>query len=152
MKSSIVPNSLKVLFVFFFTLSFNGLSAQDSWRLVYHNNEDGEAVEGQISDLITAVKEGKEIRMAWWGRRVYHLSDASFLTILTDSVVFGQIKPIYGQTPEFTDYTITLKENLQWSMTGGTNGKSDAMMTNTATGEIAGHNARKRAFKWYVRE
>lgn len=142
---------IKLVLFIAMALSVYSLSAQNEWRLVYHNNQRGETVEGEVQDLITAIKQGKEVRMAWWGNRVYHLSDASFLTILTDSVVFGQIKPINGQTPEFVEYTITMKENLQWSMTGGTNGESDSMMTNAATGEIVGHNARKRAFKWYVK-
>lgn len=152
MGTSSTQTSITAFLVLVFTISFSQLSAQSSWRLVYHNDEAGKTVEGEIADLISAIKNGKDIRMAWWGRRVYHLSEASFLTIMSDSVVFGQITPISGQTPDFTDYTITMKENLEWRLTGGTNGQSDAMMTNTSTGEIVGHNARRRAFKWYIRE
>ncbi len=133
--------------------------AQVDWKLIYHNNEEGQGVEGDISILIQAVRDGKEIRLAWWAqsptdpkRKVEHLADAAFLTIMSDSIVFGQIKPIYGQTPDFDAFTITLKENLEWVLIGGTNGKSDAMTRNTVTGEILGHNDRSRSLKWYVRQ
>ncbi len=132
--------------------------AQVSWTMVYHNDSEGKRENGNIGDLIEAIRNGKEIRMAWWAqspsnpkRKVEHLADASFLTIMSDSIVFGQIEPIYGQTPDFNDFTVTLKENLEWVMIGGTNGNSDAMTSNTITGEILGHSKRKRAFKWYVK-
>lgn len=132
--------------------------AQNSWTLVLHNDENGKIVSGDVSDLIQAVRDGKEVRIAWWGqspsdpkRKVEHLADASFLTIMSDSIVFGQIEPIYGQVPDFNEFKITLKENLEWVIIGGTNGKSDAMTRNVVTGEIIGHNARNRPFKWYVK-
>lgn len=148
----------RLLFVFSFSLIYLSGFAQD-WKLVYHNDADGNAIEGDIEELIQAVYDGKEVRMAWWSRkneegvsRVYHIADAAFLTIMMDSVVMAQIRPIYGQTPEFEDYTITLKGNLEWVSVGGTNGQSDAMMRNVVTGEIVGHNQRKNARKWYVRK
>lgn len=140
---------LLLTFLFVITLEAN---SQKDWKLIYANTEQGVRTHGNITELIQTVREGEEIRLGWGGRRVEHVANASFLTILTDSVVFAQIEPIYGQTPEFTDYTITLKENLEWVLMGGTNGKSDAMMRNMVTGEIVGHNSRNRAFKWFVRE
>lgn len=148
----------RLLFALTFSLVYLTGFTQD-WKLVYHNDADGNAIEGDIEELIQAVYDGKEVRMAWWSRqneegvsRVYHLADAAFLTIMMDSVVMAQIRPIYGQTPEFEDYTITLKENLEWVSIGGTNGHSDAMMRNVITGEIVGHNQRKNARKWYVKQ
>ncbi len=145
-----------ILIVWLFIPSI--VPAQDNWTLVYHNDPEGQSVQGDISDLIQAVRDGKEIRLAWWAqspadpkRKVEHLADATFLTIMSDSIVFGQIEPIYGQIPDFNEYTITLKENLEWVMIGGTNGSSDSMTRNTITGEISGHNKRNLSFKWYVR-
>lgn len=134
------------------------VASAQKWELVYQNDANGNAIEGNIEALIQAVYDGEEVRIAWWSRkneegisRVYHVADAAFLTIMMDSVVMAQIRPIYGQTPEFEDYTIALKENLEWTSIKGTNGHSDAMMRNTITGEIVGHNQRKSACKWYVK-
>ena len=134
-------------------------NAQSTWELIYHNDKNGETVEGNISELIRAIRNGKEIRMAWWFQhpleekiKVEHLADAAFLTIASDSIVYGQIKPIYGQIPDFDNAKVTLKENLEWVMIGGTNGKWDTMTRNMTTGETISHELRKTDFKWYVRD
>jgi len=148
----------RFIFVFALICIFLKSPAQE-WKLIYHHDSDGNAIEGNIEALIQAVYDGKDVRVAWWSRkneegvsRVYHVADAAFLTIMKDSIVMAQIQPIYGQTPEFENYTITLKENLEWVSIGGTNGHSDAMMRNTVTGEIIGHHQRKNARKWYVKQ
>lgn len=148
----------RLLFLLILLCVFASSSAQE-WKFVYHNDADGNAIDGDIKELIKAVYDGKEVRVAWWSRkneegvsRVYHVADAAFLTIMMDSVVMAQIRPIYGQTPEFKNYTITLKENLEWVQITGTNGNHDSMMSNTATGEIVGHGIRKAGAKWYVKQ
>ncbi|MEM6543051.1 MAG: hypothetical protein AAF634_17990, partial [Bacteroidota bacterium] len=83
--------------------------------------------------------------------RVEHLADAAFLTIQSDSVVYAQIRPITGQTPDFENYQIILKENLEWTFIGSTKGDMDTMMRNKITGEIIRHQLRKSSFKWFVR-
>ena len=147
---------------FFFTLiltSISSLAYAQDWELVYHNDTAGNQVEGTLAALISAVKNGKEVRIAWWSGlneagkpRVYHLADAAFLTIMSDSIVFAQIRPIAGQTPNLKEGTMTLKENLEWTCIGGTNGDFDSMMRHKVTGEIVGHGKRKSAFKWYIRK
>ena len=145
------------LFLLFAICSFT-VQAQ-TWELVYHNDLDGNPVSGSQEDLIQAVRDGQDIRLAWWSqsskdpkRKVEHLADAKFLTIMSDIVVFAQIDPIYGQTPDFEEQKITLKENLQWVMIAGTNGKFESMMTDIITGEIKGHGIRQLPFKWYVKK
>ncbi len=147
-----------VLLILFFVV-FSFAKAQSNWELVYHHDKEGNAIEGNVNDLIEAIRNGKEIRLAWWSepraeypkRKVEHLADATFLTIMSDSIVFGQIRPIYGQIPDFNEFKFTLKENLEWIIIGGTNGKTDSMTRNTVTGEIVSHNARQLPLKWYVR-
>ncbi len=144
-----------VLFVSLTTL------AQDNskWKLVYHNDKDGKTVDGKIENLIEAVRLGEQIRIYWSSQRksdatkkVEHFADAKFLTILSDTIVFAQIDPIIGQTPNFDSQTIQLKENLEWSLIASSNGKSDNMMRNVVTGEILGHGIGAFAIKWYIRK
>ncbi|WP_271781876.1 hypothetical protein [Aquimarina algiphila] len=134
--------------------------AQDSsnWKLIYHNDKDGKALEGKIETLIKAVRNGEKIRVYWSSQRrsdktkkVEHFTDAKFLTILSDTIVFAQIDPIIGQTPSYDTQTVKLKENLEWSLIAATNGKSDTMMRNVVTGEILGHRLVPFAIKWYVK-
>lgn len=142
------------------TLSLSGFAQdKDNWELVYHNDVEGNTVEGNIEALIEAVRKGDEIRIYWSAqspndktKKVEHFADAKFLTVLSDSIVFAQIDPIIGQTPDFDSQTIRFKENLQWSLLAASNGKSDTMMRNVVTGEIIGHNLVPFAIKWYTRK
>ncbi len=149
--------SVLLLFSLFF-LSVVPTRSQD-WQLRYQNDDKGEAVFGQLENLKSAVRSGKEIRIAWGFQhpdkkevRVEHIAEAAFLTIQSDSIVYAQIRPITGQTPDFENFQILLKENLEWLFIGGTSGAMDTMMRNVITGEIVRHELRTSSFKWFVKE
>ncbi len=149
--------SFFILSIFF---SLNSIAQTDSnWKLIYHNDKNGKTIEGNIDNLIKAVRSGKKIRIYWSSQRkdeptkkVEHFTDAKFLTILSDTIVFAQIDPIIGQTPNFDMQTMKLKENLEWSLIAASNGKSDTMMRNMITGKILGHGQASFAIKWYIKE
>ncbi len=151
-------NRLVVLFFFLFISS--GISAQEhpNWELIFANDENGKAISGHINDLVDAVRNGEELRIYWSSesksdpsKKVEHFASAKFLTILSDRIVFAQIDPIIGQTPSFENQTLQLKENLEWSMIAGSNGKMDTMMRNVVSGKVVGHGTRGMAIKWYVK-
>ncbi|MEL6142064.1 MAG: hypothetical protein AAFU67_10640, partial [Bacteroidota bacterium] len=129
----------------------------EEWKLLYENDVEGNAVHGNITDLIAAVRSGNTIKLFWShqslndpNRKVEHIAIAKFLTVMSDQTVMAQIDPIIGQTPDFTEQKILLKENLSWVLLASTNGKSDSMTRNMVTGEIVSHNQRPMAFKWFV--
>ena len=125
--------------------------AQSDWKLVYENDEAGNPLSGSISSLRDAVESGQIVRIGWGSGRVKHVSEASFLTIMKDSIVFAQIRPIKGQTPNFETGEIMFKENLEWSFIGGSNGKMTTIMRNVITGEVVDHRIRLTTFKWFVK-
>jgi hypothetical protein len=149
---------MKIILTSLILISTLQLSAQN-WELVYHNDKNGQSVEGNIEDLKKAIRNGQEVRIAWGfqhptikKRSVEHLADAAFLTIQSDSIVHAQIRPIAGQSPDFNDGAIKLKENLEWIFIGGTNGKMDSMTRNVISGEIIEHKLGNSSFKWYVKK
>lgn len=139
-------------------LLVGSLCAQ-KWGVVYQNDAEGNKMKGSMEALIQAVRDGLPMRVAWSGQsktdpriKVEHVADAKFLTIMSDEVVFVQIDPIIGQTPDFEKQFIELKENTSWVSIMSTNGKCDNVMRNLITGEIIGHNKVQRAVTWFVRE
>ncbi|MEK6153102.1 hypothetical protein WIW50_07575 [Flavobacteriaceae bacterium 3-367] len=147
-----------VLLLALFVCSWN-LWSQDQgpWELVYHNDKSGKALVGDIQTLIEDVRKGERVRIYWFFQhptdktiKVEHLTEAKFLTVLSDSVVLAQIDPIIGQSPDFVAQRIDLKENLEWSFIAASNGKCDTMTRNSATGEIVEHRPRAFEIKWFV--
>ncbi len=139
-----------------FCLSFTSL-AQNNWELVYHNDKNGKTFEGKIENLIEAIRNGERVRINWSSQRqndktkkVEHFTEAKFLTILSDTIVFAQIDPIIGQTPNYDSRMVTLNEKLEWVIIAATNGKSDSMMRNAVTGEIISHKLIPFEIKWFI--
>ncbi len=132
--------------------------AASGWNLVYANDENGKGLAGDLGALIRAIRNGEPVRISWTiehptnkSIKVEHFADAKFVTILSDSVVFAQIDPIVGQTPNFRDKLITLKENIEWSFSASTLGNNDSMNTNTRTGEIIDHKPMNCGIKWFIK-
>ena len=99
--------ALPILSALLLCLTTTSSYAQD-WELVYQNDAQGKTVFGTIDNLKSAVRQGHEIRIGWGFQHpeiekvsVEHIADAAFLTIQSDSIVYAQIRPIYGQTPDF---------------------------------------------------
>ena len=150
----------------FFTTSLLFISvlcfSQDNWKLIYENDAQGNTVTGKLEDLISSIQNGEDIRIYFrMGRPtqpeifVEHTTLVKFTTIMNSpngQFVTAQIDPIVGQTPDFNNKTVTLKENLEWSLIASTTGSNDQMTRNTITGEIVNHSIRKWGTKWFVRE
>ncbi|WP_431122294.1 hypothetical protein [Flagellimonas flava] len=134
--------------------------SQSKWELVYENDADGARVQGELSELISAIQSGQNIRIYFrMGRRnqpeiyVEHTALVKFTTVMNSpngQFVTGQIDPIVGQIPDFEKEQVLLKENLEWSLIASTTGNNDTMTRNTITGEIVDHRVVNWGTKWYV--
>lgn len=132
---------------------------ESEWSLVYSNDENGNAVAGDLRKLIDAVRNGETVRISWTiehptnkNIKVEHFADATFITILCDSTVFTQIDPIVGQTPSVRDKFITLKENVEWAFSASSTGNNDSMNMNKKTGDVIDHKPFKCGIKWFTRK
>ncbi len=142
---------------------FNLVSQEPAgWELVYRNDPEGNAVYGDKSRLIHAVREGLPIRIGWGGRRgsdttqsVEHTADAQFLTIANGTEVFAQISPIFGQAPflEHNDsIKIRFREKNNWVKMAGTNGYSTALMIDYQQDTLVNPGRdRKSSTSWFVK-
>lgn len=116
----------------------NQTDSQDEWKLLYSNNNLGENIYGQKEDLISAIRNGNPIRIAWASRRrsdstktVEHVVDGEFLTIANGQEVFAQIKPFMAQRPDLTSDTLSmtlLSNQVYWIL--GTNGTISSVEKN----------------------
>jgi hypothetical protein len=137
-------------------------SAQDRWKLVYENDANGKAVQGNLGDLVEAIRAGKEVRIYFrMGRPdtpqtfAEHTTSVMFASIFNSPegiFVTGQTTPIVGQTPDFKKQHVTLKENLEWSLIASTTGQNDHLTRNMVTGEIIFHGTGQWGTQWWVAE
>lgn len=159
MKNQCLLISLCLLFTI--ALCENGYTQQSSpkWTLIYENDDNGNAVYGEKETLMEAIRNGEDIRIGWKHQsptnpkvKVEHWANAKFITIMSDETILAQIDPIVGQTPNFDDQTIILKENFEWSMIASSSGKNDHMTRKVMTGEIMSHQKSRWGIKWYIKK
>lgn len=134
--------------------------AQENWELVYENDRDGNTVTGSLDELISSIRNGKNIRIYFkMGRAkqpevfVEHTALAKFTTVMNSpngQYVTAQIDPIVGQVPNYEDGQVQLKENLEWSLIASSSGTNDTMTRNVITGEIVDHRLVRWGTKWFV--
>ncbi len=152
---------MKTAFTFFLLLNLSNVFAQGGagreWSLVYESDENGKKLQGDRARLISILRKGQPIRIGWTienpsnkAMKVEHVTDAAFATIMNDTIIYAQITPIVGQTPDFIKQSITFKENMQWAFMASSAGNHDAMFTNIKTGEILSHKGFKCAIRWYA--
>ena len=108
-----------------FAFAFGLINLQDrspkqlGWKLIYSHDKSGQALSGTKQALIEEIRAGKSVRIYWAGKRVEHLIDAHFITILGGEV-FAQIT-IQGQKPSIDPPAIELRES-PWKTIFSTNG------------------------------
>ena len=127
----------------FLTYPLTVTAQEGPWELVLENDAKGSIVSGGKEELIIAVRKAPEVRIYWKHEspenskiKVEHLAPAKSPTIMSGETVFAQIDPIVGQTPDFDEQELKLRENLSWSLMAGTNGKFESMVRNAITGEM----------------
>ena len=124
-----------------------------TWQMIYKNDQDGQALFGDKSKLIAAVRLGYPVRIGWGSTRVEHVADADFLTIFEGKEVFAQIRTIVGQTPRIDgdSLKIRFRVNNTWTKIAGTNGYSTGLMADHFKDTIVGGGTdRYSSTTWYV--
>lgn len=134
--------------------------SNESWKLVYRHDADGNPLYGNKSELIVAVRNGLPIRLGFGGRSltdtsrsVEHLADVQFLTILDNTEVFGQIAQIIGQAParEEDGNKVRFRTHNTWTKIAGTNGYSVGLMVDYINDSIPNPPGdRKQGASWFV--
>ncbi|TMU50425.1 hypothetical protein [Flagellimonas algicola] len=134
--------------------------SQDNWKMIYENDAEGVAVQGELTELISAIQNGENIKIYFRMERkslpdiyVEHTAMVKFTTIMNSpkgKSVTGQIDPIIGQVPDYENEQALLKENLEWALSVSSSGNNDTMTRNVITGEIVDHRVVRWGTKWYV--
>ena len=144
-----------------FTLFGCQNSQNNTWQLVYKNDNLGNPIQGDKEDLLRAVRNGQPIRIGSGGTfkqdsttmSIEHIYEAQFLTILNDEDVYAQLLPIIGQNPFMEpDSTNITYRKTKWSIMVGSNGFSDRLTTTIGQDSILSQNQRTMWVSWFAQK
>lgn len=132
---------------------------QDSptWRLVYQNDFNGNAVSGSKKALVDAMKKGSPLRVSWGGTEAdssswIEFAEPIFTTVMNDTAVVVQFPLSFIQT----HYTDPGKAFLQtdpptgWRAIMSTNGNYHQFHYSLQSGEVNRIMYSRTNMSWFV--
>ena len=124
-------------------------TAATGWTLAYANDENGVRTEGDIEALITAVKNGQEVRIVIADPEGYYSTEAENLSV-RHGIVYAQntshVSVEYqGESLRFQD------DSYYWMIIVSTHGERDMIRWSVGAHEPRGHTQDKVAVRWFVR-
>jgi hypothetical protein len=130
-----------------------------NWKLVYKNDHSGETLFGNKEDLIHAIREGQDVRVAW-GVSV-NISETQITIEHTANPIFNTIidgEDVISQLPEHTAqksyWNISEAEfdkaSVLWRGLVSTTGSFDAVWVDRATGTEVKRLKQRAIFSWFV--
>ncbi len=120
-----------------------------SWNLVYYNTDDGKCLQGNLSNLIDAVRTGKPIRVVMEQGDVTSVANADYLWVKNNIVYAqnnGQVSCHFeGDRMAFQD------DSYYWMFIVSTIGDRQAIRWSVGDHNSLGKNNDRISIKWYVK-
>ena len=138
---------------------YAGATQEAGWRAVYKHDESGRALEGDIDDLIAAVRNGYDIRVGWgWEKelgdslvRLEHMAEPLFLTVIQEE----NVSVVIDAHPLLASYIDVGNQRLGegghiWQCVLTTQGEFNAQVHHRATGELMRDWPQRQRMTWFV--
>ncbi len=120
------------------------------WQLVYSQDADGQAIEGTIACLLTAVRQGQQIKIA-----IDFLEGKEYITLadelwIKNDIVYARCKTQIGI--EFRgDLMVSNKKGDRLLLIASTQGDIEITRLSISKGKIKGRSYHRVGINWFVR-
>lgn len=129
-----------------------------AWRMMYRHDADGRATAGSKAALLTAIRRGDPLRIAWGGAfrtsagerlSVEHSADPVFVSITGGAEVVAQIPEHIAQAAYHDEAKAAFDPAAaMWRGLFSTTGRFDAVWTDRGTGKELRRMPQKAAVAW----
>lgn len=130
------------------------------WRAVYKNDQHGNALAGNKTDLVRAIRSGSTLKVGWgWqkdDKSMEHLSEPIWHLVLNDEEVIVHLDP---QVLSYTvwdslsaNYADSSLLDLEWRVVLSTKGEFDAVWYNRRDHKVAKRMPQRHIMTWYVQQ
>ncbi|MEM8983594.1 MAG: hypothetical protein AAGC71_11245 [Pseudomonadota bacterium] len=138
----------------------------DRWVLQLANTADGDITDGSMEDLISTIRAGCQVRIAWGARRaadpsrtIEHSAEPLWISIRSGETVTAQIGgfsanlSVLGEDPaEHPRYERFggTEQLTEWRADIGTDGSFNAVWFRAGTGEFIERIPQRHPMRWYA--
>jgi len=141
------------------------LKTSPAWHLMLAHDRDGKLADGASKNLVAAVRNGCQIRVAWGNRRdsqpprsIEHVAEVKWISVLNDEMVQAQIGDFLinltalGEPsedhPRRDEYGGT-QQVVEWRATLKTDGSFDAVWFAPHSGKFVTRRPQRHPMKWF---
>ena len=119
------------------------------WKLVYYNSDEGACLKGNLSHLIDAVENGKQVRVVMEQGDIICAVDANYLWV-KDNIVYAQNN---GQVSSHFEGNMLVfqDDSYYWMFIVSSNGDRQAIRWLVGDHNSLGKNNDRISIKWYVK-
>lgn len=122
----------------------------NNWKLIYYNSNDGETIEGDISDLINAVENGKQVRVVVDQGSITFATDAEYLWVFHD-VVYAQNNGQVSVGPTGNKLNF-INDSYYWMFLVNSKGERDMIRWSVGEHKMVGRNKESVSVKWFIKD
>jgi len=137
-------------------------SKQDSsndWEIALRTAKTGEVVKGSKEGLVTAIRNGAEVRIGWGSkgktRRIEHLSDPIWLAVLNEQEVMAHLDPQVLSKIDWDNLEASYADpdflRQEWRVVITTKGSFDAVWYDRQTDSLIRRVPQNHAMTWFVK-
>jgi len=156
----------RLLFITLTTVLFGCQDNSTGWHLLLHHDAQGTAIEGKTENIVQAVREGCQLRIAWGARRardpsqtIEHISEPDWVSIrngtdvqiqlnefLINHAVLGEPEDEHPRREPFGGTTQT----VLWKAQLKPDGSFDAIWYSPQSGELVARRPQTHEMRWFA--
>ncbi|MEM1119888.1 MAG: hypothetical protein AAGJ18_05530 [Bacteroidota bacterium] len=149
MFSSVLLAVILGLLAFSLLQKSNSDTCQD-WEIIFKNDKQGNTVHGSRAQLIQAIRNGCDVKIAWGSQRnersIEHVSEPIWLAIQNESEVVAYLDAQVFLPKDKTDW-----QPQEWRVKITTGGAFDAVWLNRITDTLVRNVPQQHTMAWMVR-
>jgi len=158
--------TIRIVLLAVYLILFVGCAPEPQWHLKLAHSEDGEVQSGSKAELIGAIRNGCQVRVAWGARRaadpnmtIEHIAIPGWISVRNSNDVEVQLDgfmsnlAVLGEPPEDhprrerfggTEKAVSWRANLK------TDGSFEAIWYYAHTGELVERVPQTHPMKWFA--
>lgn len=131
----------------------------NAWKIALRTTKTGKVVKGSKQELITAIRNGAEIKIGWGNQgkqhSIEHLSEPIWLAVLDQSEVIAYLHPQSLGHVDWdqleSSYSNVHNLHEEWRVALTTNGSFDAIWYDRRGDSLLKRVPQKHAMTWFVK-
>ncbi|MEP1096578.1 MAG: hypothetical protein ABJG78_15790 [Cyclobacteriaceae bacterium] len=155
-----IRKALVVLFLINFLSACLPVKEESVYKLIYKNDEEGNAIAGSKEALINAIRLGATVRIGWGTEgkthRIEHLSDPVWIAVLDEKEVIVHLDPQVLSSVDWDNLSANYADSTsaahEWRVAITTKGEFDAIWYDRKNHSISRRVPQNHIMSWYVKD